>query len=437
MLLSCDFMITLDFFVSNVAIPAIRRDLHASAAQVQLIVVGYALAYAAGLITWGRLGDIHGRRRLFAIGLGVFTAASVACGLAGNADMLILARVAQGLAAGVMAPQVLAILGTTYTGAQRAKVFAISGLSKGVAGVFGQLIGGLLIAADSGGLGWRLCFLVNLPIGLVALAFTRRAVPESRAGGDTRLDGWSSVLAAVALIALVLPLVEGREHGWPLWTWVSLAVAVVLLTAFVARQRTASTPLVDPALFRDRAFAVGVASTALYFAAMGAFLLVLAVYLQDERGMSPVGSGVLYTAIGVGFFVMTIRGAALAGRIGVRMVSVGALVLTAGWALLTLLTDLPVVWLAPALLVCGLGMGLIMSQLTARTLAGVPARLAGAGSGVLNTAVQIGSALGVALIGIVFYGARSGFVPALVTLVVVGLVLAALLRRLPQTRSEQ
>ncbi|SDD18577.1 MFS transporter [Actinokineospora iranica] len=439
-LLSCDFMVTLDFFVANVAIPSIQRDLGAGHAQVQFVVVGYGLAYAAGLITWGRLGDIHGRRRLFALGLGLFTAASVACGLAPTAPLLVLARVAQGLAAGLMAPQVLAILGTGFTGARRARVFAIAGLSKGVAAVFGQLIGGLLIAADAGGLGWRLCFLVNLPIGVAALAMTPRAVPESRSGGSTRLDGRGAVLVALGLVALVLPLVEGRERGWPVWSWVSLALAAALLALCVARQRRLTalggTPLVDVNLFRDNAFTFGAVITTLFYAAMGAFLLVLAVYLQDGLGLSPVESGLLYTVIGAGFFAMTLCGPAIFARIGSRLVVLGALVLAAGWAALALTATAGVLALLPALLACGLGMGMVMSQLTALTIAAVPARRAGAASGVLNTAVQVGSAVGVALVGIVFYGSLSGGYPgalaaSLVGMVALGLVLAALARRLP------
>ncbi len=435
-LLSCDFMVTLDFFVANVAIPSIQRDLGAGPAQVQLVVAGYALAYAAGLITWGRLGDIHGRRRLFAWGLGLFTAASVACGLAPTATALVLARIGQGVAAGVMAPQVLAILGTTFTGPERVRVFAVAGLSKGAAAVFGQLLGGLLIAADAGGLGWRLCFLVNLPIGLVALLCTRRAVPESRAGGSTRLDVLGAVLVAVGLTALVLPLIEGRAHGWPAWSWLSLAAAVVLLAAFVAHQRALTArggaPLVDTTLFRDRAFRTGVAATTLYYAGMGAFLLVLAVFLQEGLGLGPVASGLLYTAIGAGFFATTLRAPAIARRLGPGAVALGALVLAVGWGVLGLTATAGALWLVPALLVCGVGMGLLMGQLTALTIAAVPPHRAGAASGALNTAVQLGSALGVALIGVVFYGSLDSGYPAalgasLIGLVGLGLLLAALL----------
>lgn len=431
--LACDFMITLDFFVVNVALPAIRHDLGAGEAAVQLVVVGYGLAFAAGLITWGRLGDIHGRRRLFALGLGLFTAASLACGLAPTAGALVAARVSQGVAAGIMAPQVLAILGTAYSGADRVRAFAAAGLVKGMAGVFGQLLGGALIAVDADGIGWRLCFLVNLPIGLAALALTPRLVPESRVDGPSRLDAQGAVLATAGLVAVVLPLVEGREQGWPPWSWPCLASGVVLLAAFAAHQRALTArdgaPLVDTRLFSDPGFTFGAAATTAYFAAMGAFLLVLALYLQDGLGLGPLGAGLFYTVLGVGFFLSAGRAPRLVARFGgPRVIAAGAATLVVGWIALggtvTAVGAAPAVWLAPALLVCGAGMGLVMTQLSAVAIAAVPARHVGSASGVLNTAVQVGSALGVAGVGVVFYGALAGpgGHPAALTSSLVGLI---------------
>ncbi|MGQ0838312.1 MFS transporter [Actinokineospora sp.] len=456
-LLSCDFMVTLDFFIVNVALPSVQRDLGAGPASVQFVVAGYGLAYAAGLITWGRLGDIHGRRRLFVLGLALFTAASVACGLAPSAELLVVARVAQGLTAGLMAPQVLAILGTTYTGADRVRAFTVAGLSKGLAGVFGQLIGGALIQSDVGGLGWRLCFLINLPIGLAALVFARRVIPESRAGGSTRLDVRGAVLVTLGLVALILPLIEGREAGWPAWSWLCLTASAVLLAAFVAHQRAltarAAAPLVNTDLFRDRTFTVGVAATTLYYASMGAFLLVLALYLQDGLGLSALGSGLVYTALGAGFFLVTLCGPAIVRRLGPRVIGVGALVLAAGWVGLgaTAAATDAAAWHLPALLVCGIGMGLVLTQLTAVTIAAVPVAHAGSASGVLNTALQIGSALGVAVVGIVYYGVLGAdpdaysraLASSLIGLVALGIAIAALVRLIPSaqpvpaTRTEQ
>ncbi|MFC0003834.1 MFS transporter [Micromonospora siamensis] len=445
-ILCCDFMITLDFFIVNVAIPSMQTDLRANSAAVQFIVAGYGLAYASGLITWGRLGDMRGRRRMFTLGIVLFTIASAACGLAPTAGALVAARIAQGLSAALMAPQVLAILGIVYIGADRARAFAVAGLGKGLAAVFGQLIGGLLIQADAGGLGWRLCFLINVPVGVAVLVAAPRVVPESRAGGRTSLDLVGTVLVASGLVAAVLPLVEGRRQGWPPWSWLCLAAAVPLLAAFAAHQRRLTArggqPLVDTALFRGRAFTVGVVTTLLYYAGMGAFLLVLALCLQQGYGLSALHAGLVCTAIGVGFFAATLAGPALTRTLGRQAVALGALALAGGWLILAVTVgglgpDGDVVLLTPALLVCGVGMGLIMAQLTSMTLAGIGAGHAGAASGVLNTAVQIGSAIGVALIGIVFYGATepagTGAVQlSLLCLTGVGLTIAALVQLLPR-----
>ena len=424
-LLACDFMITLDFFAVNVALPAIAADLGAGPAAVQFVVVGYGLAYAAGLITWGRLGDLHGRRRMFGIGLALFTLASAACGLAPTPELLVGARIAQGVAAGMMAPQVLAILGTTFTGPQRVRAFALAGLGKGMAGVFGQLIGGGLIAADADGLGWRLCFLINIPIGLAVLA-RLRVLPESRVDSGP-LDLRGALLAAGALTAFVLPLVVGREQGWPLWSWLSLAAAAALTAVFVRTQR-----LVDVRVFAQRTFTRGAVLTTAYYAAMGAFLLVLALYLQNGLGLTPLQAGLLYTALGAGFFVVLLRGPAIVTRLGGhRVIAIGAVTLSAGWVALgaTALVADGALALVPALLVCGLGMGLVMAQLTATAIADVPAEQVGAASGVLNTAIQVGSAVGAAAIGLLFYGVAgpaAALAASLGALAALGIVIAAL-----------
>ncbi|HEU5267431.1 MAG TPA: MFS transporter, partial [Jatrophihabitans sp.] len=212
------FVTFLDFFIVNVALPAIRSDLHAGASAVSLVVAGYGLTFAAGMITGGRLGDLYGRRRMFALGLALFTLTSLLCGLAPTAGILVAARMLQGAAGALLTPQVLAILGSTYVGARRAKAFAAFGFAMGIAGVLGQLIGGALIQADVAGLGWRTIFLINVPVGLLAVPLVRRVVPESR-GPRARLDLVGAVLGTATIAALVLPLVEGREHHWPLWTW--------------------------------------------------------------------------------------------------------------------------------------------------------------------------------------------------------------------------
>ena len=207
------FMTILDFFIVNVAIPAIQRDLHAGPAQVEWVIAGYGLAYGSGLILGGRLGDLLGRRRVFVVGLALFTLASVACGLAPDAGSLIAARVVQGGSAALLAPQVLAILRTTYHGPAQVRAVNAYALTMGLAAVFGQLVGGLLIEADLFGLGWRACFLINAPIGVAALLLARRVVPESRAADGVRLDVGGGVLVTFALVGILLPLIERARAG--------------------------------------------------------------------------------------------------------------------------------------------------------------------------------------------------------------------------------
>jgi EmrB/QacA subfamily drug resistance transporter len=404
-LMAATFMFVLDFFIVNVAIPSTQRDLHASDGAIQLVVATYAIALAAGLIVGGRLGDLIGRRRALMIGLGIFTVASAVCGDAQTATVLIAGRVAQGLGAALFSPQVLAIIGVTYQGGERTKAITLYGLVLGLGAVSGQLIGGLLIHFDILGLGWRSCYLVNLPIGLAALVLAPRAIAESR-GGNAKLDAGGAVLVAAALVAIVLPLVEGRAQGWPLWTWLSLAAAVPLLAVFVRTQRRAAAPLLPPSLFAHRSFSAGLAVSIVFYAGMASFFLVLAIYLQEGRGQDALGSGLTFTPLAAGYLAASIA----APRLGRRALRLGGLVRAAGLAGLAAAVELGASTgaLVPILLVDGIGMGLLTAPLVATVLAGMDPRDAGAATGVLSTAQQVGNTIGVAVIGAVFYGALGG-----------------------------
>ncbi|KAA2258040.1 MFS transporter [Solihabitans fulvus] len=408
------FMIGLDFFGVNVAIPATRADLHASTAAVQFIVSGFSLAYAASMLTAGRLGDLYGRRRLFGSGMVLFTVASLAAGLAPNSGVLIAARVAQGVGAAVMTPQMLAILNTSFSGAQRVRAFTAFALSMGLSATFGQLIGGVLIHLDVAGLGWRAIFLVNVPIGVVALAAMRAVIPESRGTGRQGLDLVGALLGSGGLLAVVLPLVEGREQGWPAWSLVCLAASVPLLVAFAVRQlrleRHGRAPLISLRLFRERAFAVGIVMILGFFAAMASFMLVLALYLQDGRGLSPLASGTVFGALGLGYIPAALAAPRVAARLGRHVLTVGALVVAAGYGVLvgavsTIGVAGSSMWLLVGLFVAGVGMALFINPATPTVLAGVAPAQAAAAAGVLSTAQEGGNALGVAAIGLVFFGA--------------------------------
>lgn len=389
------FVTTLDFFIANVAIPSIRADLQAGPAATQLVIAGYGLAYAAGLIISGRLGDLYGPRRVFMAGLAMFTLASLACGTAPSMAALVLARIAQGCAAALLAPQVLTLIGLLYTGADRTRAFGWYGTATGVAGVGGQVIGGLLVAADLGGLGWRGCFLINLPVCLAALAMTRQLVPEAPRAQGGRLDVAGAALVALGLVAVVLPLVEGPELGWPWWTWLCLAASVPLLAGFAVRQRGLREPLLDLAVFGTPGFAIGLVAVALLFGGSAGLSFILALHLQDGLGLAPLAAGLVFTALNAGFFVATLR----AGR---RPLA-GAVALVLGLAALYLAVGAgsPSA-LALALLVTGAGMGSLMSPLIAAVLAPVRRERAGAAAGVLGTVQEAGGVLGGTAAGAVF-----------------------------------
>jgi EmrB/QacA subfamily drug resistance transporter len=441
------FMVVLDFFIVNVAIPSMQSRLHAGSGAVEWVIAGYGLTFAIGLITGGRLGDRFGRRRMFCLGLLLFTIASAGCGLASSPSLLVGARIVQGLAAALLMPQALAILGVIYEGARRVQAFSIYGMALGLAAVSGQLIGGALIQANPAGLGWRTVFLINLPIGAAGLVLAPRLIPESRAEGTPGLDLTGAGLVTLSLTAIVLPLIEGRSHGWPLWTWVSLAASPLLLYGFARHQRwlgrTGGEPLLDPKLFRERAFTVGLIAQLAFFSSMASFFLVFALYLQQGRGLDPLRAGLVFTIMAGAYVVASAQAPQLTVRLGRKLPITGALVLAAGHGLLaaTVLdvgTGHTVALLVPALLLIGAGMGLVLTPLTNTVLASLTPASAGAASGALTTMQQIGNALGVAITGVIFYGTLKHGLPhafelSLAELAAVSILVAVVSRLLPHT----
>ncbi|MEV8636135.1 MFS transporter [Streptosporangium sp. NPDC051023] len=435
------FITILDFFIVNVAIPTTQRDLHAGSAAIEWVVAGYGLAYGSGLVLGGRLGDVFGRRRMFALGLALFTLASIACGLAPDAATLVTARVAQGAAAAVLSPQVLAVIRTAYSGPAQAKAINAYALTMGMAAVFGQLIGGVLIQADLFGLGWRACFLINVPIGAAALFMTWRAVPESRAAGAVRLDLGGAALVTLALVATLLPLIEGREQGWPLWTWLSFAFAAALFLAYGRRGH--ESPLLDLALFRERAFTAGLLTNLAFTMGMAAYFLIFALYTQQGRGLDALQAGLIFTPIGAGYLAASLLASRLVARFGRQVIAVGGLTRAFGLAVLLVAVtwDVPIGWLVPVLVVDGIGMGLALAPIMGTVLARVAPHHTGAAAGALTTTQQVGGALGVAIVGIVFYGNLSGgvadaFRHGLIYLIVITLAIAGLVQLLPRTTAK-
>jgi EmrB/QacA subfamily drug resistance transporter len=407
------FMQLVDISIVNVAIPSIQRDLDATYADIQWVLAGYQLAFAVMLITGGRLGDIYGRKRLFMIGMAGFTLASALCGLAQTPDMLIASRVLQGLMGAIMFPQILSVIQVTFPPQERATAFGLFGATIGLATITGPLVGGLLIEADLFGLQWRPIFLVNLPIGITALAVAARYLVESKAPRALRLDPVGVVVVTTGLLLLVYPLVQGRDLGWPPWTFLSMAAAVPVLAGFAVYERHKKaldgSPLVDLDLFRQRSFVPGLLLAGIFFMGIPAFFLTFSLWLQIGLGFSALHAGLTGAPFAVGSALASTASVRLVPALGRRILSVGSLLLVAGMVALMWTVDryggAVSSWqLLPALLLCGLGLGSVVAPLVNVVLAGIKAQDAGSASGVLTTVQQIGGAIGVAVIGVVFFG---------------------------------
>ncbi|MGW7256242.1 MFS transporter [Streptomyces sp. NPDC054834] len=437
-----------DFFIVNVALPTIGADLHAGEAVLELVVAGYGVAYAVLLVLGGRLGDLFGRRRLFLGGMAAFGLTSLACGLAPGAWSLVAARVAQGASAAAMLPQVLATIQATTAGPRRARAMSLYGATAGLSMVAGQILGGVLVAADIAGTGWRSVFLVNVPVVLAGLVLAARAVPETRSQRPEPLDGPGTVLLALSLLTLLAPLTEGRAAGWPVWTWLSLAAFPGVVSAFYAVERRADrrgrTPLVPPSLFALTSLRRGLVLMVPFSIGFSGFMFVIAVALQRGAGLGPVPAGLALAPMAVAFLLVSLAGPRLVARYGTRVVTAGALVQGVGVALIVLAAwrdwpDLGFAELLPGAAVAGAGQALQLPVVMRIVLSEVPAARAGVGSGVMVTTQQSALALGVATLGTLFLSLvpGHGMRDALVTTLLVqlaGVVLTGLLSlRLPRT----
>jgi len=436
----------IDVTIVNVALPTIRRDLQASATQLEWVVSGYMLAFAAALIIAGNLGDLFGRKKVFLCGVGVFGVASLAAGLSGSGAELIAARVVQGAAAAAMAPQVLATFRAVFAGSERGKAFSIYGAMLGFASAVGLLLGGVLTDANLFGWSWRAVFFVNVPVAAGSLIAGLRFVPETRDPGARRPDVPGAVLLAASLVAIVYPLLEGRQFGWPAWVWLLLVAGLAglgvlgLLEARRGGRRNGgrggggrggggrggggrggdgakapegAAPLLRAGLFRVPAFAAGLGVQLAFAAGMQGFFLAFALWLQAGEHFSPLKAGLTAAAFSVGSFIGAPAAVPLAQRHGRRVLAIGGLLMAAGIAGISLAaphvglggSPWPVV---PGLVVAGAGLALLVIPLVNVVLAAVPVEAAGGASGLFSTAQQLGGAVGVALAGTVFFGYLNG-----------------------------
>lgn len=416
----------LDVTIVNVAIPSMGRDLGASESALQWIVSAYLLGFAATLIVAGHLGDRYGRKILFLAGTAGFGLASLGCGIAQSPGQLVAARAVQGVMAALLMPQVLGSLRTLFQGKERGAAFGLYGAVAGFASAIGLLLGGVLTDADLFGLGWRSVFLVNLPVAAATFVAGLFLVPATRERSAGRPDVIGSLVLAAALVAVVLPLVQGRANGWPLWGWICVAAGVLTLIGLAVvegRRRSHTTvPLLPSRAFRLPAFSVGVVVQLLFALGMQGFFLVFAIWLQGSEGYTPMQAGVVTVAFSVGGFLTAPVADRLAARFGRLVLVAGSLLMAGGfawvWSAVAASSERHTgAWpLVPGLVVAGAGLGFLVVPLVNVVLSAVPADIAGGASGIFSTAQQFGGALGAALIGTVFFDhASSGLTEALGT----------------------
>ena len=411
----------LDNTIVNVAIPTIRDNLGASFAAIQWIVAGYALTFATLLVTGGRMGDVYGYKKVFMWGVAGFTVASLLSGLAANPTMLIVARLLQGACAALMVPQVMSLMQVMYKPEERGGVNGLFGMLGGMAASLGPVVGGLLIKWNVFGWDWRPIFLINVPVGLFALFMGFKYLPNGKSPHPLRLDVFGTALIVAAIFLLTYPLIQGRELGWPAWSFWMMAGSLPLFGLFAwwqrRKERADGSPLVLPSLFRNRSFGAGLGVNMVFEMAMIGFFLTFTLLLQIGFGFSAVHAALTGLPVAFGIaFTMALAGEKLVPKLGRYALVVGTFVMALGLVSTLLIVRRYTLaihsWqLIPTLLLVGVGMGFVFGSLFAAVLNGVDAKHAGSASGTLNAVQQVGGAIGVAVIGVIFFGQMSSGAP--------------------------
>jgi EmrB/QacA subfamily drug resistance transporter len=407
--LVAEVMDLIDGTIVNVAAPSIRQDIGGSSATLQWLVAAYTLTFAVLLMTGARLGDLIGRRRLFMIGIAGFTGASILSALAVSPAMLIATRALQGAFGAVLIPQGFGMIKEVFEEEEVTKAFAMFGPIMGLSAVAAPILGGVLVDADVLGTGWRAIFLVNVPLGIAGFIGAQRVMPRTGGTRGARLDPGGVLLATGAAFALIYPLVQGRELGWPAWTFAMLAAGILGFGAFAAYERRhRSRALIEPTLLRNRAFTSGLVVAVCFFAAMVGLNLVLSLFCQLGEGFSALRTGLTLAPFAIGIALTAGASYPLAQKLGRVSMQIGFAVMAAGLVLLALMvhgggSDVSSWTLVPGELLAGMGMGIALPPLFDFILAGVSGHEVGSASGVLNAVQQLGNALGIAVLATIFF----------------------------------
>ncbi len=410
-LLVAAFMGQFDFFVVNVAAPAIQAALGANEAELELVVGGYAFAYASGLITGGRLGDMYGHRKMYLWGLVLFAATSLLCGIAGSAGFLVFARIAQGFAAAVLIPQVLAAINVVVPAKRRGWAMAWYGVATGTGSIAGQILGGWFVHADLAGLSWRAIFLVNVPIAALTFIAALLIVPQSRRADAPSIDPLGAAGISVSFALLLLPFVLGRQNGWPEWMWLGPAIGLPVLWLVIrAEDRLGALggdPVLDTKLITVPSLARGSLASILFMAFFASFMFRLTILLQQGEHIRPLYAGLVFAPSGVAFALSSLLMRGWVAKNRQRAIRAGAAITILGLTVAAVgltIDRLPAVGLiVVAVCLTGLGNGLILPTLISVALSDVPPMKAGVGSGIVTAAQQFAASAGVALLGTLYF----------------------------------
>jgi len=414
--LAANLMDLLDATIVNVAGPSVHRDLGGGASTIQWLSAGYTLAFAVFLIAGARLGDILGRRRLFLVGSAGFTLFSAACAVAPSIGILITFGALQGVFGALMIPQGFGLMKQVFDDdAEFNKATGLFGPVTGLAMLAAPIVAGALIDANLWGTGWRLVFLINVPIGVLTLPFAIRALPRGASHPGVNLDIGGVWLVGLALVAIIFPLIQGRSDGWPVWCFAMLGAGVVLLFLFLRHERRSKSPLIEPSLLANRTYLSGIAVALGLFGAFGGLLLCVSLYGQLGEGWSPIHAGLTLTPMVVGMTLGMVASFALVNRLGRHLLHIGVLLIAAGAVVLALtLTDARTAstWdLVPSLFPIGAGVGVSLGQLFRFILNSVNMDEVGSASGVMEATQQLSTSLGVAVLGTIFFATFAHHLP--------------------------